>query len=428
MRYYSSSAVETTLSAPITSGATSMTVGSVSGFPVQYPYTLSLDADNISKELVEVTAAIGTTLTIVRGVDGTPAVTHAVGARITHDHSARDFRESRQHEAATTAVHGVAGAVVGTTDTQALTNKDLSGGSNIFPGSLATLTGVQAMTNKDLTSGTNSFPTSLATLTGVQTLTNKNLTSGTNSFPTTLATLTGVQVLTNKDLTSGTNTFPTTLVTLTGTQTLTNKTLTNPVTTSGLFGGPAITDPAITVGGTAATAPFLVANLAALPTASGVANGSLGVTADGVVYQERSDSWKPLTWREFIRRSGNTASIANNTTSKVSLTLAEEASSPSNITYSAGDFTVANAGLYQLQGWVEWPSNATGTRRSFIYVGSTEIARTAVPPVTGSFTSVPVSIVTYLAAGSVVSLRCLQSSGGALSLQDVNFSIVALGT
>jgi hypothetical protein len=38
-------------------------------------------------------------------------------------------------------------------------------------------TTAQALTNKDLTSGTNTFPTSLATITGSETLTNKTLTS-----------------------------------------------------------------------------------------------------------------------------------------------------------------------------------------------------------------------------------------------------------
>lgn len=41
----------------------------------------------------------------------------------------------------------------------------------------ADLSTAQALTNKDLTSGTNTFPTSLVTLTGSQTLTNKILTS-----------------------------------------------------------------------------------------------------------------------------------------------------------------------------------------------------------------------------------------------------------
>lgn len=226
MRYYSSSAVETTLSAPISDSATSITLGSVSGFPVQYPYTLSLDADNVNKELVEVSAAVGTTLTVARGVDGTSAVAHSLGARVSHDHSARDFRESRDHEAATVA-HGATGAVVGTTNTQALTNKDLSSGTNTFPGSLATdveLTAglatraatVHVHSGADITTGNVAKARQAAdTLytADAQTVTNKNLTSGTNTFPSSLATLTGAEVLTNKDLTSGTNTFPSSLAT-----------------------------------------------------------------------------------------------------------------------------------------------------------------------------------------------------------------------
>src|SRR5438309_7351687 len=46
------------------------------------------------------------------------------------------------------------GIIIGTTDAQVLTNKDLTSGTNTFPTSLVTLTGSQALTNKDLTSGT----------------------------------------------------------------------------------------------------------------------------------------------------------------------------------------------------------------------------------------------------------------------------------
>ena len=42
-RYYSNTAVETTLSTGINNSETSIDVGSVSGFPVSYPYTLVLD-------------------------------------------------------------------------------------------------------------------------------------------------------------------------------------------------------------------------------------------------------------------------------------------------------------------------------------------------------------------------------------------------
>ncbi len=127
VRFYSSTAEPTTLALNATAGTTAIEVVSLVGYPSSFPYTLCLDFDTSLRELVEVTNASGTTLTVTRGVDGTPAVGHSAGATVRHVSSARDYADSRAHENANMGVHGVAGAVVGTTDAQTLSNKILSG-------------------------------------------------------------------------------------------------------------------------------------------------------------------------------------------------------------------------------------------------------------------------------------------------------------
>lgn len=169
-RYYSNTAVATTLSAGINNSVTSMQVGSVSGFPVSFPYTLVIDKGQATEELVKVTAAVGTTLTIVRGQDGTTAASHSSGAAVEHVVSAQDFREPQEHMDSL-AAHGATGAVVGTTNTQALTNKTISLGSNTVSGTKAQFDA--ALTDADF-----------ATLAGTETLTNKTLTSPTINTPT----------------------------------------------------------------------------------------------------------------------------------------------------------------------------------------------------------------------------------------------------
>lgn len=181
-RYYSSTAQATTLNGGISNSATSIVVNATTGFPTSYPYTLILERDTVNEEVVKVTAAAGTTLTVVRGQDGTSGVSHANAATVVHGVSAQDFTEPQNHIAASSGVHGLAGTVVGTTDTQSLTNKTINLASN-------TVTGTTAQFNAALSD--NDF----ATLAGSETLTNKTLTSPTiNSATVSSPTITSPTV------------------------------------------------------------------------------------------------------------------------------------------------------------------------------------------------------------------------------------------
>lgn len=128
-RFYSSTALETTLTNSITPSTTIIQVAATVGFPGSLPYRLAVDYGSASMELVEVTAVAGLNLTVTRAIDGTSASSHNAGAVVRHVSSAEDFTDSRTHEAAIGAVHGLVGDIVGTTDTQTLTNKTLSGGT-----------------------------------------------------------------------------------------------------------------------------------------------------------------------------------------------------------------------------------------------------------------------------------------------------------
>jgi hypothetical protein len=190
-RYYSATAVETTLSSAIPSASqgdsyTSFVVASTSGFAASFPYTLLVNPDTNKEEVITVTAGTGTTLTVTRGQDGTQAVAHSAGATVRHAVSAREFRELQTHIASRgydadssimtnieTHVHGLGsgdGSVVGTAKAQTLTNKTLSG---TVTSSAATFTG-GTFSSGTITSATITS----ATITSA-TITNSTFTSGT---------------------------------------------------------------------------------------------------------------------------------------------------------------------------------------------------------------------------------------------------------
>jgi hypothetical protein len=187
VRKYSSRSQQTTLSSAITDSDATMTV--VSGSALMggktltgsQTYTVVIDPDTSLEEIVDITLySSGNTLNITRNRDGSPAVAHSAGAVVRHMVIGRDLQEANDHIEASTGVHGLTGTVVGTTDSQVLTNKELT--APTITG--ATVSGTVTST-ATITGGTVNATTlqqggvQAVTTTGSQTLTNKTLTSPT---------------------------------------------------------------------------------------------------------------------------------------------------------------------------------------------------------------------------------------------------------
>lgn len=185
VRKYSSVSQETTLTSALNSSALTMIVASSSALfggmtvsntnPLE-TFVVVIDPDTALEEIVEVTHpsnASSNTLTIVRGVDSSPAIGHSAGAKVRHMAIGRDFREANNHIENVTTAHGLTIAdVITTTNTKTITGKTISAADNTLTG-VVTLTGSQTLTNKILTSPTiNTATIAGGTITGLSAPTN----------------------------------------------------------------------------------------------------------------------------------------------------------------------------------------------------------------------------------------------------------------
>ena len=169
-RKYSSVSTETTLASGISNSATTMTVATGTGSALLGgvtlgasnvdQFTVAIDPDTASEEIVFITGVTSDTLTITRGQAGTSAITHSGGAAVKHVLTSDDLNYFESTVSAATTATGTA----------TLTNKTITLGNN-------TITGSTAQFNTALTDG------DFATLAGTETLTNKTLTSPTANDP-----------------------------------------------------------------------------------------------------------------------------------------------------------------------------------------------------------------------------------------------------
>jgi hypothetical protein len=184
-RKYSSTSVATTLSVGISNTATSMTVASGTGPALMGGVTLTagnvdrftivLDPDTVSEEVVFVTGISSDTLTIIRGQAGTSAIAHSGSAPVKHVLTSDDLNFY-------TAGVATANAAVAKSDIQA--KGDLIVGTGVATSTRQAVgtDGYTLVADSSLTSGVKWATVGSAAASATQTLTNKTIDYNSNTI------------------------------------------------------------------------------------------------------------------------------------------------------------------------------------------------------------------------------------------------------
>lgn len=120
--------------------------------------------------------------------------------------------------------------------------------------------------------------------------------------------------------------------------------------------------------------------------------------------------------RPHARRRQNSAQTCGHTSLEKITNFGSVLDTQVDIVYANGDWTIGTSGVYQVLGQVAFVANGTGYRRALIYNGGTLIAESVGAAISSLQLCVQVGLPPiYLAAGTIISLRTVQTSGGNLN-------------
>jgi hypothetical protein len=148
-REYKGAAQAATLTAPLGGAVTDLTItcNDLTNYPTgtgSKPFFVVIDRGLASEEKILCSSRSGNILTVFddgitngRGSDDTTITSHANNAALEHVFTATDADEANAHVNTSSGVHGLTGSVVGTTDTQTVSNKTLN--DTTFTGSISGL-------------------------------------------------------------------------------------------------------------------------------------------------------------------------------------------------------------------------------------------------------------------------------------------------
>lgn len=130
----------------------------------------------------------------------------------------------------------------------------------------------------------------------------------------------------------------------------------------------------------------------------------------------KGDGWWYGMSQPHARRKLSVARVlADSTITKV-LGFSSVGEDDTRIAYSAGDWTVSEAGVYLMAGVAAYDVNSSGLRTLYIYIDGVAEQSVNFRPDSSGPLRAPINLTMRLAPGAVVSFMAYQSSGGNLNL------------